>query len=329
MNRSKFEWCDHEWNPITGCSDKCIKCIYTKFIRGFGGADSRFNLSKTHMYKQKGELCVLESEFISETGYKSDYPFGMLPTYHQYRLGRLGTLSTGKNLLCGTIGEMFGHESWCYQEIFNACKLYSQNNYLFLSSDTGYSKLQHTLPAEDNMWYGSLIYSKEDPVFAKDGYHCFLYINPKEDLAINLLELDIRVEWVVVGTGGCRYGSKKQLPEKVWIDNIIKYAERLSIPIFIESTINQMYSQLPIRREYPDQLMWSSGRRYFGELREKMVGVCGKCKREELKQNMIAICGRVQRGKQPQQMGYLCKECLTIVCEKYNFKNIIGGSSNE
>jgi protein gp37 len=327
MNRSRIEWCDHEWNPITGCSIGCSKCIHNKFIRSFGGADCRYNLSKTHMYREEGELRILDSEFISETGYKCDYPFGMLPTYHRYRLDRLGTLSTGKNVLSGSIGEMFGYESWCYEEIFNACRFYSQNNYLFLSSESGYSNLQHILPAEDNMWYGSVIYSKEDLVFAEDGYHCFLYINPKEDLAINLLDSDIRVEWVVVGTGGCRYESKKRMPEKKWIENIIDYAEALRIPVFVESSLSLEYQET-FKKEYPDQLMWRSGRRYFGELREKMVGMCGKCKREELKQDMIAICGRIQRGKQPQQMGYLCKECLAVVCEDYDFKNILGGTGN-
>lgn len=279
------------------------------------------------MYREDGELRILDFEFTSETGYKCDYPFGMLPTYHRYRLDRLGTLSTGKNVLCGSVGEMFGHETWCYEEIFNACKIYSQNNYLFLSSASGYSRLKHILPAEDNMWYGSVIYSKEDLVFAVDGYHCFLYINPKEDLAINLLDSDIRVEWVIVGTGGCRYGSKRRMPEKKWIENIIDYAEALRIPVFVESSLSLEYQE-PFKKEYPDQLMWRSGRRYFGELREKMVGMCGKCKREELKQDMVAICGRIQRGKQPQQMGYLCKECLAVVCEEYDFKNILGGTGN-
>ena len=26
MNRSKIEWCDHTWNPVTGCNHNCSYC---------------------------------------------------------------------------------------------------------------------------------------------------------------------------------------------------------------------------------------------------------------------------------------------------------------
>jgi len=328
MNRSKIEWVDHEWNPITGCTENCKKCAYNRFILGFGGADYRFNLSKVDMYQMGDDLMILNNEFILETGHRSDYPFGLLPTYHRYRLNRLGVLSTGKNVLCGSIGEMFGYdESWCYEEIFNTCRHYFQNNYLFLSSNpAGYVGLQSLLPTEDNMWYGSVIYSTEDYIYTSGEHNCFIYANPKEDLAGHLLDLDIRADWLIVGISGCRYGDKKQLPEKQWIDNLIEYAQGLNIPVFIESGICIGYQQ-PLKKDYPDQLMWKSGRRYFGEIREKMVGVCCRCKQEELKQRMIAISGCTRRREQ-KLMGYLCRTCFQKACTDYGLKNILGGTEN-
>ena len=30
MNKSGIEWCDHTWNPITGCRHYCSYCYATK-----------------------------------------------------------------------------------------------------------------------------------------------------------------------------------------------------------------------------------------------------------------------------------------------------------
>jgi len=325
MKRSRIEWCDHEWNPITGCLDECQRCAYDKILKTFGGVDYRFNLSRHEMYRQDGELRILDSEFISEVGHKCYYPFGILPTYHRYRLKRID-IKTGKNILCGSIGEMFGHAPWCYEEIFNVCKSHAHNNYLFLSG-TGYRELwlKGILPMQNNLWYGSVIYKKEDTVFCAGGYQHFLYINPQEDL--DMAKHRYNPKWIVIGTKGCMYGGKACLPQKSWVENIISYAAMKNIPVFMESTLEPLFPE-GIRQDYPEQLMWSQGKRYSGKIRERMVSTCGKCKKEHMKHDMIAICGRIKRGQQPQQVGYLCRTCFGEICEDYNFKDILGGNEN-
>lgn len=32
MNRSKIEWCDHTWNPITGCLHNCPYCYAKRMV---------------------------------------------------------------------------------------------------------------------------------------------------------------------------------------------------------------------------------------------------------------------------------------------------------
>lgn len=324
MNRSKIEWCDYTWNPITGCTEECNKCPYRKYVCSFGSADNRFNLSKIKMYKQDGELRILDSRFISETGYYNKYPFGMLPTYHRYRLESLDVLTIGKNILCGSIGEMYGHAPWCYEEILNVCKRHSHNNYMFLSG-IGYREIGNMLPKEDNLWYGSVIYKKGDPVFCADGYQHFLYTNPLEDLEPD--NYKVRSEWVIIGTGGCKYGRKNNLPNKQWVEDIVSYADRNNIPVFMESTLKALFPE-GIRQEYPKQLMWSQGKQYSGKIREKMMDACGKCKVVSFKHDMIAIHGQVKRGQTIRRVGYLCKACFVEMCKAYNFKDILGGNEN-
>lgn len=43
MNRSKIEWCDHTWNPITGCRHGCKYCYANHMVKRFAG-DTRLNI---------------------------------------------------------------------------------------------------------------------------------------------------------------------------------------------------------------------------------------------------------------------------------------------
>lgn len=42
MNKSKIEWCDHTWNPITGCNHGCHYCYARTMTARFSG-DVRLN----------------------------------------------------------------------------------------------------------------------------------------------------------------------------------------------------------------------------------------------------------------------------------------------
>ena len=43
VNKSKIEWCDHTWNPITGCRHNCSYCYARRMTARFAG-DVRLNL---------------------------------------------------------------------------------------------------------------------------------------------------------------------------------------------------------------------------------------------------------------------------------------------
>lgn len=36
MNRTKIEWCDYTWNPVTGCKNGCIYCYAREIYKRFG-----------------------------------------------------------------------------------------------------------------------------------------------------------------------------------------------------------------------------------------------------------------------------------------------------
>ncbi|MFH1226778.1 MAG: DUF5131 family protein [Planctomycetota bacterium] len=36
MNKTKIDWCDYSWNPVTGCSNNCYYCYARKIYHRFG-----------------------------------------------------------------------------------------------------------------------------------------------------------------------------------------------------------------------------------------------------------------------------------------------------
>lgn len=86
MNRSGIEWCDHTWNPITGCLHECPYCYARKMSVRFSG-DIKRNKAAVNDYRlyqtQGGEnLYILDRAMLSETGNTLVYPFGFEPTLH-------------------------------------------------------------------------------------------------------------------------------------------------------------------------------------------------------------------------------------------------------
>ena len=84
MNKSGIEWCDHTWNPITGCRHGCSYCYADKMSLRFCGNIKR-NMLQTGQYRIEGDLFVLDEPFMNEDGKPVIYPFGFEPTLHRYR----------------------------------------------------------------------------------------------------------------------------------------------------------------------------------------------------------------------------------------------------
>lgn len=141
MNRSKIEWCDHTWNPITGCLHNCRYCYARGMARRFCG-DIRLNKLAKDDYKvcesASGEiLYVLDEPMTNETGNAIVYPFGFEPTFHRYRLDYPTKLKMGNNIFIGAMADIWGEwvpKEWI-NEILDVCRKNPIHNYLFLTKN--------------------------------------------------------------------------------------------------------------------------------------------------------------------------------------------------
>ena len=76
MHRTKIEWADYAWNPVTGClnQQRCRYCYIDADAKRFSG-DVRMNKAATGKYKKEGDLYILDEKFTLETGNVLTMPF--------------------------------------------------------------------------------------------------------------------------------------------------------------------------------------------------------------------------------------------------------------
>ena len=143
MNKSKIEWCDSTWNPVTGCLNGCEYCYARKIAERFGCA------SETHCNVCVGEECQSITEGVGkihyleeqiydvDRGHNAPYPFEFDPTFHKYRLNEPARMKKPRNIFVCSMADLFGEwvpDEWI-MEVFKACDNAPQHNYLFLTKN--------------------------------------------------------------------------------------------------------------------------------------------------------------------------------------------------
>lgn len=318
MNRTKIEWVDDIWNPITGCCYSCEYCYARKNSVRFSG-DIRKNLISKKYSKEK-ELYILDTPFTSETGGILNYPFGFMPTVHKYRLNYPQKRKNGCNILVGEMGDMFGPwvpEEWI-EEVLAACIKRPIHNYLFLTKNPErYWELEEKgmLPAGENMWYG---YSM--PTSNCQGWSSingdknnFICVEPLlEDL--NIFDENMlcpAAKWVIIGAEtGVR--KNKVEPKKEWIDKIVQHCDKFHLPVFMKESLIDIVGKNNMRREFPKQL---SKKQLSEKVEQRLYANCCCCKAYQRKSDMITLAARSCRGEQPKQFGFMCKKCFENFCK--------------
>lgn len=323
MNRSGIEWCDHTWNPVTGCRQDCKYCYARRMTSRFAG-DVRLNLMAKKDYSlapaaDGGEdLYVLDAPMLNETGNHLVYPFGFAPTLHRYRMKIPGKLKMGNNIFVGAMADVFGAwvpDEWIKQ-ILDVCKEYPIHNYLFLTKNPE-RYIQYGVPTEyENLWYGTTITCDADAdriaSLIMDAW-TFVSIEPlQESISKENIKAICRIaDWIIIGAETGR-NKNKVLPEVDWIKNLVTEAEIAKKPVFMKDSLTPIVGEENMRRDFPAQLQHSE---ISPKMKKKLFDVCADCKAHLRKSDMITLLARSKRGEQPKQFGFMCKECFKKFCK--------------
>lgn len=321
MNRSKIEWCDYTWNPITGCRHNCPYCYARRMTARFAG-DVRLNLMAKKDYSLVpaadggADLYALDNPMLNETGRPLVYPFGFAPTLHRYRMNTMDKLKMGNNIFVGAMADIFGEwvpDAWI-REVFAACMEHPIHNYLFLTKNPErYERMEAagTLPARGNFWYGSTLTRPEDKCFISNFHHTFWSIEPIH-APFQVWERDgFSPDWIVIGAETGRR-KEKVIPCREWIEGIVKQCDRAGIPAFMKESLLPIMGEGNMRREFPGQLRKS---KISEKMEKKLYDNCSACNSHLKKRAMITLLARSKRGEQPKRFGFMCKACFIKFCE--------------
>jgi len=307
MNRSKIDWCDFSWNPISGCLHGCPYCYANKQAKRFCG-DVRLN-KNSHQLRHAGDLWVLEKPFYNVNGKVIPMPVGFEPTFHRYRLSMPHEKKLPANIFVGSMADVFGEwvpDKWIL-EVFKACEAAPQHRYLFLTKNPKrYVELLSLdyIPLLKNFWFGYTVTGREDDLLIYNSVHnSFISIEPivKPISCEWLVKALPHTDWVIIGAeSGIR--RNKVIPEREWIGNIVEACQANNIPVFMKSSIKELMGDKFIQ-EYPKGLEpqhppLPKHRVFVKSVRDKK-----KCRQ----------CGIDLQGKPATRMGgryYLCPICL-------------------
>jgi protein gp37 len=250
MNKTKIEWCDMTWNPITGCLHGCEYCYARRIANRFGRSFEAIMF----------ENAIEESDRLFEVDEKDakyPYPFAFKPTFHTYRLNEPKMKTRSRTIFVCSMADLFGDwvpEEWILK-VFDACKAAPQHKYLFLTKNPKrYLELEkkRLLPWEDNFWFGISVTKPDDELawFRGKKFHWFVSMEPLlEGIDITTGAGVIVPEWVIIGAEtGNRKG--KIVPEREWLSKIVEDCRTYNIPVFMKNSLKPIWGK-DIIAEYP------------------------------------------------------------------------------
>jgi len=132
LNKTKIEWCDLTWNPVTGCYHGCPYCYARKIAERFKGSKAWQN--------------------------------GFTPTMHPERLNDPVNEEVPQTIFVCSMADLFGDwvpEDWIL-DVLSTCIFAPQHTFLFLTKNP---KRYLTIPSDfvrDHMWFGVSVTGNED-----------------------------------------------------------------------------------------------------------------------------------------------------------------------
>ncbi len=279
MDKTKIDWADASWNPVTGCMHGCEYCYARRIAERFGGCwrldlppdtswrgnvgerklmgdYARHNDGKCHVLDEPEIECAV---FDPPSGYRGKvkpYPYYFSPTFHRYRLGEPQSWKKPRNIFVCSMADLFGDwvpDEWI-EQVFEACEAAPQHKYMFLTKNgKRYLELARKgiMPDADNFWYGCSVTRPDAPFFFSNKCKTFASIEPilePFDWVPGLKHIGLP-DWIIVGA---ETGNRKNKvrPEKDWLGGIVNGCAEHNIPLFMKESLRELMGT-DFRQEFP------------------------------------------------------------------------------
>lgn len=285
--KTKIDWCDSTWNPVTGCLHGCEYCYARRIAERFGGASETHNNECCHecqwITEGTGEIHELDEPIYDfDNGRNAPYPFDFDPTFHRYKLDEPQRWKKPRNIFVCSMADLFGDwvpDEWI-KEVFAACEKAPQHRFLFLTKNPGrYCHLERAgiMPKGDNFWFGATFDHSNWPghdgpheipgrptTFALHGkmvhdagdFYYPAYPEKNRFVSFEPLLYDIGAhigstgaQWHIIGAEtGNRKG--KVATQREWVEHIVEYSDKNHIPVFMKESLRGLMGD-DFRQEFP------------------------------------------------------------------------------
>ena len=235
MIKTKIDWCDTTWNPVTGCFHECDYCYARRIAERFEGCDNLSNYGvmsesrfrrinpqsdiKYAVYETSEDTPPIIEHYNPKTE-KTDvaiapYPFGFQPTLHKHLLNLPYKWKKPRKIFVCSMADLFGDwvpDEWI-EQVLEICKKNSQHQYFFLTKNpkrylglAEKGKLSNKTECPQ-LWFGTTITTMEEPYFFSENHNTFISLEPiKQDfMPVRNLNDDwmiakwILADWVIIG----------------------------------------------------------------------------------------------------------------------------------
>lgn len=251
-DKTKIDWCDASWNPVTGCLHGCEYCYARRIAERFG-------------WETDDQIHAIDEPQKNEIENISPYPYGFAPTFHRYRLDIPSRWTKPRTIFVCSMADLFGEwvpDEWI-RDVFNACNEAPQHRYLFLTKNPGrYQKLvKQGIQLPKDCWIGTSSTCNAD----EDGNEGHTYLLSENWATLTKWFVSIEpilerfdhenienlaaMHWVIIGAES---GNRKDriIPEKSWVDEIVAECDRYQTPVFMKESLRQLMGT-DFRQEFP------------------------------------------------------------------------------
>lgn len=205
MNKTKIEWTDYSWNPITGCFHNCWYCyaqkLFTRFHKSFE------------------------------------------PTFYPERLNELDKIKKPAKIFVCSVADLFAEwtkPDWQYQ-IWDTITKPKYDHLTFQLLTKNPERIPYKIPRK-NIWIGTTITCQQELNkinWLVQNWKGTKFVSFEPLLSeINPLLLCYdnwrQIDWVIIGK---LTGSRKVKLEKYWVKNLIHDCRQVNIPIFLKNNL--------------------------------------------------------------------------------------------
>ena len=288
-NKTKIDWCDATWNPVTGCLHGCEYCYARKIAERFGGCwrldlppntSWRGNVGERGLmgdyarHSNRGCHVLDEPEieyavFDPPSGYRGKvkaYPYYFDPTFHRYKLDEPQRWKKPRTIFVCSMADLFGEwvpDEWI-EQVFAACEAAPQHRYMFLTKNPARFKQlrKNGVKLPNGCWIGTSVTRDAEQAdqytgrtrYLSDNWDTtakwFVSVEPiLERMSRSSIENLTAMNWVIVGAETGNHKGKVA-PRKEWIDGIADECKRCRTPIFMKESLRDLMGA-DFRQEFP------------------------------------------------------------------------------